>query len=454
MDPETELQPRTLPNGVVVFPGVLDQFPGHLGDRHLDVLTALHEAYKRQRRTPFYPKDMSAEEFREALANNPALGFDYTPIRRGLATRTLRASSYRELGFGEVFDKIIASLEGIKVEPLQPQEKQLIENEIRALSRGFQTGEFDASMVDYLLLSRFPSWSLFVGLDGRSHDHIKFDFQGWSVRQKPELSERFTSWANMVLARLGKFRSHRVIVGDVAGQAGLAAEMKWVGYNLPSQTSLEEWVPSINFLNDNMAAWKYWEYIRPCLQSVAPEEIYGSNQNEITIQRVRRALIAGHEVGHTAHFVPSGIDMRLEEWCQPLREIYADHFGPFAVAKHPDIVINRNDILTAIYYDLARAEHFVRGRSRQSSLTTGNRSLWDSYAYASAIKINAYLSNPNLLERQDNGMYVVKDLNELKPTLREMLKQLDRLTCTGSKEQVEDFINHKTASPLNLLEID
>lgn len=448
------MNPETLENGVTIFPNVLDKFPAHLGDRHLDVLSRIQEAYRKQLQTPFYPEDMTAEEFQGTLIDKPELGLNYTLVRRGIATKILRAVTYREVGFGEIFDNIKAGLEGIKDEPLAQIEKQLTENEIRALVRGFQTGEFDASMVDYLLLNRLPAFSIYAGLEGRYHDSLKFDFQGWSLIQNFALSERFSSWASLVLVRQGQFKSHRFIVGDVAGQAGIAAEMNWVGYDLPSQTDLRESVSGMSFLNDNVAEWKYNEYIQPFLQAVTPEEIYGSSNWDVVIQKSRRALIASHEIGHTVHVVPKGTDIRLGEWYQVLREVYGDHFGPFAIARHPEIVIGKNEILPAVYYDLAKAESII-DRHHKRILDEGKqKSLWDPYVYAAAIKINAYLANPKLLERQDNGIYVVKDLNELKPTLREMLKHLDRLTCTGSKQEVEDFINERASIPLDLLAID
>lgn len=444
--------PEKTSSGVVLFPEVLGNFPGNLGDKHVAVLESVQTGFRKQRQIGFYPPQMNEQEWQQSVEHNPDLAKNNTLVRKTWIGNSLTAVSYRDLlregSFRGIFDEIADKLAEVDrtAKSLSLPDYSLVAREVGILANGFRTGNTDRAMEDYLNLRRHPKYGIWGGFLDRLGDKeraLKFDLQAWSTVQKDYLSQDFNTWSRIVLRSMGRYPNSDFMIVDAAGFAGLGAVMEWQANAQPSQPEIGERVGYLLNFFDNVSAYKTNRDVKPKLEQIAPEEVCERFARNGLLDRVRRAIIAGHEVGHAAHFIPQGTDLRLGRWYQVLKEMYAGAFELWSVIKHPEIIISRTQIPAAVYFDLALDESSIDKRIRQGDIT-------DPYPYAAATKINALLA-AEAITRSSDGKYTLGDLNQIRDVMDGYLKKLVQLTNSASQSEMEDFIREGSSQPIDFL---
>ncbi|MDP3973478.1 MAG: hypothetical protein Q8P92_01470 [Candidatus Daviesbacteria bacterium] len=444
--------PEKTSSGVVFFPGVLEEFPGDLGEKHMAVLESVQAGFRRQKQVGFYPPQMSEEEWQRSVRENTDLAKNNTLVRRSLLGNSLTAVSYRDLlresSFRGIFDEIAEGLVdvGRTAQSLSLPDHSLIAREVRVLADGFRSGDTDKAMEDYLNLRRHPKYGIWGGFLDRLSDReraLKFDLQAWSTVQKDSLSQDFNTWMRIVLRGMGRYPNSDIMIVDAAGFAGLGAVMEWQANTQPSQPEIGERVGYLLNFFDNVSAYKTNKDVKPKLEQIAPEEVFDRFSRNGLLDRVRRAITAGHEVGHAAHMIPEGADLRLGRWYQVLKEMYSDAFELWSVLKYPEIVISRTQLPSAVYFDLAFDESSIDKRRKEDDIT-------DPYPYAAAAKINTLL-NERAITRSSDGKYTISDLNQIREVMDAYLKGLVELTNYASQSELENFILEHSSYPVDFL---
>lgn len=444
--------PEKTSSGVVLFPEVLNNFPGNLGDKHVAVLESVQKGFHRQRKVGFYPPQMSVEEWQQAVKSNPDLARNNTLVRRSFLGNRLTAVSYRSPlrseGFRGIFDEIADRLIDADrtTQSLDLPDCSLVNREVGILADGFKSGDTDKAMEEYLNLRRHPKYGIWGGFLDRLSDKeraLKFDLQAWSTVQKDTLSQDFNTWSRIVLRSIGRYPTTDFMVVDAAGFAGLAAVMEWQANTQPSQPDIGERVGYLINFFDNVSAYKTNRDVKPKLEQIASEETFARIMRNGLLDRVRRAIIAGHEVGHAAHVIPKGADLRLGRWYQVIKEMYSGAFELWSVIKHPEIIISRTQIPAAVYFDLALDESSIDNRIKESDIT-------DPYPFAAATKINSLLYE-GAITRSSDGKYTIGDLNQIRKVMDGYLEKLVQLTNNASQSEVEDFIRERLSQPIDFL---
>lgn len=446
--------PEKTSSGVVLFPEVLNNFPGNLGDKHVAVLESVQAGFRKQRQDGFYPPRMSEQEWQQSVGSNPDLAKNNTLVRRNwILNNRLTAVSYRgdllrEGSFRGIFDEIAEKLVDVEktTRQLKLPDQSLITREVGILANGFKTGDTDRAMEEYLNLRRHPQygiWSGFLDRLGDKERALKFDLQAWSTVQKDSLSQDFNTWSRIVLRSMDRYPNSDFVIVDVAGFAGLGAIMEWQANTQPSQPDIGERVGYLINFFDNVSAYKTDRDVKPKLEQIASEETFARITRNGLLDRVRRAIIAGHEVGHAAHVIPKGADLRLGRWYQVLKEMYSDAFELWSVLKYSEIIISRSQLPAAVYFDLALDESSIDNRIKEGDIT-------DPYPYAAAIKINSLLYE-RAITRSSDGKYTLGDLNQIRDVMDVYLKRLVQLTNNASQSEVEDFIRERSSQPIDFL---
>lgn len=444
--------PEIRSSGVVIFPDILDKFPPNLRDKHLLVQERVHQGYLKQKEVGFYPPDMAEQEWEEALRRNPNLAANNTLVRRKWWDSRLEAVSYRSSGFrfDYIADGLMDMQRVLELSDENLTEKSLVERQIKILANGFRTGDTDRAMEDYLNLRRHPKYGIWCGFLDRLLDkdrNLKFALQGWSTEQDEDLSQSFNLWSRLVLRGVNRSGYSDFLFSNVAIQSGLATERIWQANTQPSQPQIAERVGHLINFFDNVSAWKTARDMEPRLKLVTPEEMLDRIRRE-TLDRVRRAVIAGHEVGHAAQIIPNQTDRRLGRWYQVMREMYADAFGTWSIIKHPTIIISQSQLPKALYFDLARSKALID--EHIENIRSGNvkEDITNPYPYAVSTKINTLLAE-KAISRNSAGVYGLGEMNQIRDTLLAYLEKLDRLVNDGSQAEVEDFIMERSSSPID-----
>lgn len=444
--------PEIRSSGLVVFPEVLDRFSGNLAEKHLAVHAGVQRGYLKQKEVGFYVNE-TEQEWEKALDRDPVLAANNTLVRRGglWESHRLKAVPYREAGFGRIFDEIADVLAEVRREARSLPDASLIANQTKILETGFKTGNTDAAMQDYINLRRHPQYGIWAGLLDRLLDkkrNLKFALQGWSTEQHDTLSKDFNLWSGLVLRGVGRLGYSDFIFTDVAIQSGLATERIWQGNTMPSQPDIAKNYGHLIYFFDNVSAWKTARDIEPRLRVVTPEEMLERIRRE-TLDRVRRAVIAAHEVGHAAQVIPDGSDRRLGPWFQVMKEIYADGFGVWSMIRYPEIILSRSQLPAALYFDLARAQALTDEYVERT--TRGEiEDIINPYTYAAATKVNTLLME-NAITRSSAGVFDLGDTNTIRETAAKYMREIDSLMKDGSRAQVEDFIMERSSHPVDFL---
>lgn len=449
-------------SGVLLFPEVRAKLPPSLNKADMEVLEGIQAGYAKQKKTDFFPFDMTPEMLEEAsqkdrslLSNNLIIRWKYEH-----GSRKLVPFSYRRSSFRRIFEGITDGLERRKRCGWRKHDN-LIAEEAHILEEGFQTGDTDRAMLKHILLREHPVHCIWAGFLDRNLHPLKFGLQGWDGIQDPSLSEGFTFWAREVLRSEGRTKANGqpIHVGflfcDAAGQAGMMTDKElnpegmWTGNTLPSQVDVAVEAGYKIYFFDNISAWKTGLDVVPVFDAITPASVKKGVDLESIVTRGRRALVAGHEIGHAAHVIPAGTETRLLDMYQTLREAFSEGFEPYSVLTYPKSEIVREDELEAVtYLALARAE--VKIRKHRRRLAAENRSwekIIDPYPYGKASLINTALES-RMVDLRDNGMYLVKDLHQLQEVVERYKRELQELTNTGSRDQVEDFILSRSSNPV------
>lgn len=446
--------PEIQAGGLVVFPEVLDRFPGKLPEKHLEVHTRLQQGYLKQKEVSFYV-DETEQEWKKALANDPLLAANNTLVRRGgwWENHRLKAVPYREAGFGKIFDDIVNALAEVRRVTRGLPDESLIVRQTRILERGFSTDNTDGATEEYINSRRHPKYGIWVGFLDRLLDkkrNLKFALQGWSTEQHEELSQTFNLWSRIVLRGVGRLGYSDFLFTDAAIQSGLATERIWQGNTQPSQPDIAERVGHLINFFDNVSAWKTARDVEPRLKVVTPEEMLDKIRRE-TLDRVRRAFLAGHEIGHAAQIIPIGADLRLGSWFQVIKETYAEPFGDLSIIKHPEIVLSRGQVIPGIYFGLARAHALIDEHVEKITRGEIEGDIINPYSYAAATKINTLLL-AGVVSRNSAGVYQIEDPNQIKEAITKYYhEEIDLLVESGSQAQAEDFIMERSSHPIDLL---
>lgn len=450
--------PEIKANGVVVFPEVLKRFPDRLGERHLTVHDRVQAGYHKQKSEGFYPPDMTQTEFDGAVTQDPSLAANDTLVRRDgwIKGRKLVAVSYRDGGYRGVFDSIATGLDRVRIGAAGLHDKELIGVLTRVLAEGFRKDDLDGATLEYVNSKNYPQFNIWCGLLDRLLDkerNLKFAFQGWSTEQREELdhlSQELNVWSGRVLIRMGRYVRSQFVVTDAAVQSGMATERIWQGNTQPSQPYIGEQVGYLINMFDNVSAWKTARDIEPKLLNITPKDVLEKIDEEKTIPVVRRAITAGHELGHVAQVMPKGADLRLGSWYQGIRETYGDGFALMSVTNYPEMIITRGQVPAAVYFDLARSLVNITLYLQKIVETGSKGDIMDPYPYAAAAKINTMLDK-KIITVDDTGVYRIADLNQLREESRAYIRSIDKLTAEGSKAEVEDTIMERASHPIDYL---
>lgn len=446
--------PEIRQSGLVVFPEVLDRFPGNLARTHLEVQGRIHQGYLKQKADGFYV-DMAEQEWAEALAGDPELAANNRLVRRGgwWDNYKLRAVPYREGGFGKIFDEIANGLMAIRGAAATLPDGSLIADQARYLEIGFRTGETDQAMERFLNLRRHPKYGIWCGFLDRLLDkkrNLKFALQGWSTEQHVELSQTFNYWSKVVLRGVNRLGYSDFLFADAAIQSGLATERIWQGNTQPSQPDIADRVGYLINFFDNVSAWKTARDVEPRLRLITPEEMLDRIRRE-TLDKARRAFLAGHEIGHVAQVIPVGADLRLGGWFQVIKETYAEAFGDLAIIKHPEHVISRGQVMPGIYFGLARAHALIDEHVEKVTRGEIEEDIINPYSYAVATKINTLLL-AGAVSRDSAGVYQIEDPNQIKEAITKYHhEEIDPIVESGSQAQAEDFIMERSSHPVDFL---
>ena len=446
--------PEIQTTGLVVFPEVLDRFPGNLAEKHLAVHAGVQRGYLKQKEVGFYANETD-QAWEEAVSHNPLLAANNTLVRRGewWDNYRLKAVSLRDGGFGRIFDHIADGLMEIRRAAATLPEGSLIVDQARILEIGFRTGETDTAMERFLNLRRHPKYGIWVGLLDRLLDkkrNLKFALQGWSTEQHEDLSQSFNFWSKVVLRGVGRLGYNDFLFTDAAIQSGLATERIWQGNTQPSQPEIADRVGHLINFFDNVSAWKTARDVEPRLRVITPEQMLDRIRRE-TLDRVRRAFLAGHEVGHAAQIIPIGADLRLGSWFQVIKETYAESFADFSIIKHPEIVLSRGQVIPGIYFGLARAHALIDEHVEKITRGEVEGDIINPYSYAAATKINTLLSAGAVL-RNSAGMYQIEDPNQIREAITKYYhEEVDPIVESGSQAQAEDFIMERSSHPIDFL---
>lgn len=451
--------PTIQPDGLILFQEVLDKFPTTgLAEAHKGVLQETHNGYLKQKEVGFYPSDMTELEWEEAIKGDPRLLSNNTLIRRrwGFMGSRLAAVSYLDwssgfrdihLGIADRLERVTRAASGLPEEDLK-----LIKDQAELLANGFRTGNTDEAMRGYINQHTLPEFAIGAFLQERLLDrerNLKFAYEGWSTQENRDLSARFNVWAGRLLIDVGKYGDSQFIVCDCAGHGGMAAEFIWQGNTMPSQPDIARTRGHKIFFFDNVSAWKTERDIEPELKRTTPEHILERMENG-SIDRVRRADIAGHEIGHAAQYIPEGADLRFGRFYQIIKELYADAFALWAVCKRPEIVMNREDVVGAIYFDIARALAKVTEHNRRIAEGRQERGVIDPYPLSGAIKLNVLLELGALVE-SGRGTYCITSRDNVRAAIEWYLRDLNRITKEGTQTEAEDYIISRSTHPINHL---
>ncbi len=465
-DMALEGDPTVAPSGIVLFPRVLDRYPAELRDRHLDAMEVLQEAYIRQKSVS---TDMTEGEFAAALKQDPRLGLSYYMARRaqdsplvsaGLAKfldpDKLVAVAYPEdPGFGRIYNRMAGALKAIEPPAAQLEDASLAMLELEILQRGFSDRRPDSlhnSMGAYLNLRAHPKFSLWAGLLDRYNNPNTFAFQAWSTEQDRWMSEEISHWASGVLKSVrrevdeDRF-AQAFVVGNAGIYAGLAAEKIWQGNTMPSDPEQAEVVGHKIMLFENVAAWKTQKYVVPILDKIVPQEVRDSENWQL--DRARRAIIAGHEVGHAAQRIPQGAPLGIGKWYQTLREGYADAFGLWSVLSYPQHIIRPAELPTAFYYDMARMLYYVEGYT-QAGTHFGDVS--HPYSYSGAMKLNTLLSE-GVIGRNSDGTMEYSDFAHVRRSMKNYQGEVDEVNESRDSVRAEEFVHRKVSEPVDYLHL-
>ena len=454
--------PEIRPDGMVLFPEVLGRFlTDQIAEAHVSVLSQTHRGYLRQKEVEFYPVDMTEEEWQEALRKDERLAMNNTLVSRRwkplFTSRGLEAISYldRGSGFRDIHLAIADSLDHLSRLYLGLPDEDLVRSVNEILARGFRTGDTDEAMRDFINLRTLPRYSIGAFLQERLLDktrNLKFAYEGWSSEENRYLSARFNVWAWRLLLDVGKPSDSQFIVCDSAGQAGIATEFIWQGNTMPSQTEIGMTFGHKIFFFDNVSVWKAAKYIEPKLRVITPPSIL-DRMNNGSFDKVRRAVIAGHEVGHAAQKIPEGADLRLGRWYQTVKELYADAFALWAIFRRPEIIITRDDIIPAVYFDVAR--HLTKIEEYKMRVVEEGkdaRDVIDPYPYSAAIKLNTLIEQGALTFQGDTYFVVDRDdLRVIRKVIEGYITELDKLIVGGTQIEAEDFIKSRSSTPVDYL---
>ena len=446
--------PEMLSSGVVLFPNVLDRFPTNLADAHVLTLNAIHQGYLIQKQLGFYPADLTEEEWARAVQLNDRLARNNTRvIRRSVlfmgekllaVPYTERSSGFRRTHrhIADSLDQVVAAAEGLP-------EVSLIRSQTQILAKGFRTGDTDRAMEEYINLRRLPRHAIGAFLQERILDkekNLKFAYEGWSTEENRELSSDYNTWSRVVLHDFRRYGYTDFIFCDAGGQAGVATEIIWSGDTMPSQPEIGERYGHRIFFFDNVSAWKTARDVMMILREITPPEVFTKMEDGDTLDRVRRAVIAAHEVGHAAQVIPAGTDRRLGPWYQVLKETFADAFAPLALTKRPEIVIRRDEVLAAMYFDLARGITIINEYRQKVAQGNEKGNIIDPYPISHATKIQTLLCKGAYVT--EAGRYRVTDLNRVRRASETYLRELNDKTVNGSQAEVEDFIMERSSALL------
>lgn len=451
--------PKIEPDGLVLFPEILDRFPTvELADAHRGVLQETHKGYQRQKTFGFYQPDMTEIDWQEIVGRDRRVLENNTLVRRRLSFSGYklepvsyldRSSGFREihLGIAERLDRVVRAANGL-------EEEDLIRDQADILARGFRSGDTNDAMREYINQHTLPKYSIGAFLQERLLDkerNLKFAYEGWSTEENRDLSARFNLWASrLLILDVGKGVNSQFIVCDCAGHAGIAAEFIWQGNTMPSQSDIARTRGHKIFFFDNVSAWKTERDIEPKLRLITPPYILERMENG-ALDKVRRAVIAGHEIGHAAQNIPEGTDLQLGRWYQTVKEFYADAFVLWAITKRPEIVLTRDDVASAIYFDLARALAKIdEYNKRVTNSGSQEREVSDPYPYSAAVKLNTLVELGALIVC-DEGVYRITDRDSVKSATETYLRRLEKLTKAGTQAETEDFIMKYASTPINYL---
>jgi len=407
--------------------------------RALDYLTAaargLAAIYDEQRRPssadpqePFYPKDATKDEIREAGRQNPDILSPYTIVTRGDSGELNAIPQfiyYRNLIKQE---EIVQFLQRAAKEIRKSKRKDpLFESFLRERAMAFQTGDFEKSEVTWLTREDEPEINIEIGFDDTYADRflgIKYAAEAWVDVYDPETTFHVREFQNRFLS-VEEERSDRprpLIRSRVAylkiatGQAGV---YEWTGQSMPCQP---EWRQKYGSL---ITIWKepLEDKFRTKLAAFG-RFINHINRRGVQHSSLRLANLrthAGHEMAHT--WVNGNIDA-LGDHKNTVKELYCDLVALDNYRQIKDFNPRESEIAMALKLSSSYIEYMQRETRKE-------------YSESSTILLNYLIEKGSIWI--ENGLITWSDTPQVFEDIGELRGEMEDIIEKGSVGRVREI---------------
>lgn len=420
-------------NGILKYPEVMDKLSNKflplVENYCLPILEKVHELFKIQEQSGFYPPRMNKEMFLAAASKNPTLLSPYKLVRwhrfglpgLSLKEEKLQAVDYTEDAAtkktaAEIMSRMEEMMSYIQSQDL-PQRK-LMAASLAPQIKAWKLGKFEEAMFEHINMRHLPNLNLLALLFDRYLDPwgIHYAAQGWVLNRNNDLTEDYNRILKGVLSGSGEEEKHRVVVGDALAFAGLAARRGgWSGNTLPSEDSLRKDIGSTSYIFYDHFCRRFERDFKPALLKYTPEvaKIEGWQY------KAKRAgiisLILHESYGHTQiPFDETTIEILQEDYAAE-KERACDILTHAVVLDLPNRLAS--DEIKRLVVDFSLAWGGVDNEDYLKETDPIKKQTLEAYAKA-ATGIQNYYGCRGDIRVNDKGEITILDLNSLKQSAK------------------------------------
>lgn len=310
----------------------LNRFERELLDTYVDLAKAAADLYNvqagRGMRGNFYERGIPKRQILKEAETNPKI-LSPTHVVRKNPDATLNAISMHEFYARQIQESNINQNLAFAANLTTRMKDDTTADYLKAKAAAFRTGDDRASQVIWLTRPDEPLIDLVMGFYDTYDDKFlgnKNSMEAWAGVVDKNRTEESQWFANAVLKQMEQETGKnsppvKMRIDHTRIISGQAHRYSWTGNSLPSDPQLRSELGTKFIIFEPVFEDKFNQRKLPNLKSVIdPNRRVGIPDSLVKTAYLRREI--GHETGHA--FVPKGIEIRLQKYSQPMKELYCD----------------------------------------------------------------------------------------------------------------------------------